>query len=68
LLEAQKYAPFDIAIGQAKTLDSYYIPTRYPNGLPGKSIPAHYYSKEDGDLCISYAGLILKNVKKYMKS
>ncbi|MGC1123342.1 MAG: HEPN domain-containing protein [Candidatus Methanofastidiosia archaeon] len=68
LLEAQKYASVDIAVGQAKTLDSYYIPTRYPNGLPGRNIPARYYLKEDADLCISCAELILKSVKKYMKS
>ena len=68
LLEAQKYAPIDITTEQTKTLDSYYIPTRYPNGLPGKNIPARYYSKEDGNLCINYPELILKNVKKYMKN
>lgn len=39
LLEAQKYASFDIAVGHAKTLDSYYIPTRYPNGLPDGAFP-----------------------------
>ena len=26
----------------AKKLDQYYIPTRYPNGLPG-GIPSRYY-------------------------
>ncbi len=29
-------------IKDAKRLDDYYIPTRYPNGLPGE-IPARYY-------------------------
>lgn len=68
LIEAQKHASFDIPQKYAKTLDSYYIPTRYPNGLPGTSIPARYYSKEDADICIKYAELILKSVKKYIKS
>ncbi|MBU6997645.1 MAG: HEPN domain-containing protein [Theionarchaea archaeon] len=68
LLEAQKYASFDIETRHAKTLDSYYIPTRYPNGLPGRSVPARYYSKEDADLCISCAELILKSVRESMKS
>jgi len=27
---------------QAKKLDKYYIPTRYPNGLPG-GIPSRYF-------------------------
>ena len=29
-------------INSAKKLDQYYIPTRYPNGLPG-GIPSRYY-------------------------
>ncbi|MGD2248291.1 MAG: HEPN domain-containing protein [Candidatus Methanofastidiosia archaeon] len=68
LIKAQEYASFDISLKYAKTLDSYYIPTRYPNGLPGTNVPAHFYSKEDAELCINYAELILKIVKKYMKS
>ena len=33
---------------EARKLDMYYIPTRYPNGLPG-DIPSQYYDdpKED---------------------
>ena len=33
-------------LGAAKTLDKFYIPTRYPNGLPD-SIPADVYTAED---------------------
>jgi HEPN domain-containing protein len=29
-------------IAQAKKLDRYYIPTRYPNGLPG-GVPSRYF-------------------------
>lgn len=29
-------------IKQAKKLDQYYIPTRYPNGLPG-GVPSRFY-------------------------
>jgi len=29
-------------VGSAKKLDQYYIPTRYPNGLPG-GIPSRYF-------------------------
>lgn len=68
LLEASEYESFAIPLTHAKTLDSYYIPTRYPNGLPGTSFPARYYSKEDADLCITYAESILKDVKKCMKN
>lgn len=34
------------ALAGAKRLDDYYIPTRYPNGLPG-DIPSRYYTDED---------------------
>jgi HEPN domain-containing protein len=32
-------------IARAKRLDDYYLPTRYPNSLPG-GIPAEYYDDE----------------------
>ena len=34
------------SLKQAKRLDDYYIPTRYPNGLPGE-VPARYYDDVD---------------------
>jgi HEPN domain-containing protein len=37
---------FQDAINQAKRLDRFYIPTRYPNGLPGGS-PFEVYTEED---------------------
>jgi HEPN domain-containing protein len=30
------------AVSRAKKLDRYYIPTRYPNGLPG-GVPSRYF-------------------------
>jgi len=48
-----------------KILDSYYIPTRYPNGLPG-GIPADVFNKEAAngavilaDEAVSYVSLLL---------
>lgn len=32
-------------LGRAKRLDDYYLPTRYPNALPGGT-PAEYYDDE----------------------
>jgi HEPN domain-containing protein len=69
VLDCSKYeSSFSDLLSQAKTLDTYYIPTRYPNGLVGNEIPAQYYSEEDASQCISYAGLILKTVKRFMSS
>jgi len=39
-------------------LDRFYIPTRYPNGLPG-GVPAHSYKKKDAIEAIRIAKKIL---------
>ena len=35
-------------------LDGYYVPTRYPNSLPG-SIPAHVYSRDVASEAVALA-------------
>lgn len=68
-LDCSKYEKdFSNLVNQGKVLDSYYISTRYPNGLVGNEIPSEYYSQEDADQCISYAELILKTVKRFIVS
>ena len=69
VLDCSKYeSDFSNFLSQAKVLDTYYIATRYPNGLVGNEIPAQYYSEEDASQCINYAGLILRIVKRFMSS
>ncbi|MBN2489180.1 MAG: HEPN domain-containing protein [Methanosarcinaceae archaeon] len=46
-------------------LDKHYIPPRYPDAFPSGS-PYEYYTKEDADKCINYAGLILAEVRNFM--
>jgi len=48
-------------------LDKEYIPSQYPDAFPSGS-PYEYYSKEDGQKCLNYAELILKEVKRLMKN
>ncbi|MGQ9553419.1 MAG: HEPN domain-containing protein [Anaerolineae bacterium] len=44
---------------KARVLDSYYIPTRYPNGFPvGK--PADYYSESQAQEAVRAAEAILQ--------
>ncbi len=50
----------------ARTLDMYYIPTRYPNGLGGDLAPTEFYEREDAEKCISSAELILKTAKTFL--
>lgn len=47
-------------------LDRYYIPTRYPNGLPDLT-PGEVYLKQDADICIRAARAILTSVKSIIK-
>ena len=47
----------------ARTLDMFYIPTRYPNGLGGDLAPAEFYEREDAEQCVSSAESILDTVK-----
>lgn len=48
---------------EAKELDQYYVPTRYPNGLPD-GIPHQFYNKKDAEKCVSYAKKILTLIKR----
>lgn len=52
----------------ARYLDTFYIPTRYPNGLPGLNVPAEFYTQTEAEKCIKSAELILTNVKKFIKA
>lgn len=51
------------ALKDAKRLDDYYIPTHYPNSLPGE-IPARYYDDEsEAEQALELANNIIKLVK-----
>ncbi|WP_438318828.1 HEPN domain-containing protein [Candidatus Caldatribacterium sp. SIUC1] len=47
----------------AKRLDTFYIPTRYPNGLSGELAPSEFYEEEDARKCLSSVESILQTVK-----
>jgi len=46
----------------SKSLDKYYIPTRYPNALPG-SIPSEAFDKDDAEKAISMAEKVIDFIK-----
>ena len=48
-------------------LDRFYIPTRYPNGLP-ELTPGEAYLDEDAEECIRQANQILAAVKSLLPS
>ena len=43
-------------------LDRFYIPTRYPNGLPDIT-PDEAFAAADADVCIEYANMIVEAVR-----
>lgn len=56
------------AVASAKKLDRYYIPTRYPNGLPG-GIPSRYFddpkeAEAAMQLAINAIGLIERKLEE----
>ena len=63
---AEQDAAFGALGAEAGALDQFYIPTRYPNGLPG-GIPAEAYTRTDGDralgLCRSVISLVGDKVR-----
>jgi HEPN domain-containing protein len=67
LMECTKInVKFNALSKDARTLDMFYIPTRYPNGLGGDLAPTEFYEKEDAERCISSAELILNTVKNFL--
>lgn len=48
-------------------LDKYYIPTRYPNGLPG-GIPSDAFVSADAQMAISMAEQVLDTVSSKLTS
>ena len=52
---------------EGATLDRYYIPTRYPNGLPDLT-PGKVYFQKDAELCIHTAQHILEEAGKLLET
>ncbi len=46
-------------------LDGYYIPTRYPNGLPD-GIPADVYTEQAAESAVSLAGQVVEVVSSLL--
>lgn len=59
---AQREAAFAARRGRWAILDSYYVPTRYPNGLPD-GIPARVYNREAADHAVALAEEVVTTVR-----
>jgi len=57
---------FKQIFSESKRLDRYYIPTRYPNGIPG-GIPYQVYDKEDFDNAFADLKLIIELCRRFLE-
>lgn len=60
----QAFADIKVAIAP---LDVYYIPARYPNGLPG-GIPSEAFTRDDAERALHMAGKAIGLVKQITSS
>jgi HEPN domain-containing protein len=64
---AAEYNPlFQEHLDDWAILDSFYIPTRYPNGLPD-DIPARVYNQQAGDRALALAGAVIVQVESWFR-
>ena len=60
-------ASFDVVKSVAMLLDKYYLPTRYPTGLPG-GVPHEVYDAVDSERALEIAGDVLEFVETRLAS
>ncbi|GAB4542340.1 MAG: HEPN domain-containing protein [Anaerolineae bacterium] len=56
-------ATFEELRQRAAPLDKYYIPTRYPNGLPG-GIPSEAFDQVDGERALELGQQVIRFVEE----
>lgn len=64
-VDLEIYDRFKNLTRPAMILDRFYIPTRYPNGLPDLT-PGEAYTKEDTNECIANASLIIERANLFL--
>ena len=56
---------FEVLINKISILDSYYIPTRYPNGLP-EGIPAEIFNRDAAEIAFKLAESTVQIITDYL--
>jgi HEPN domain-containing protein len=65
---ARAISPDFAAVERAARLDEYYIPTRYPNGLPG-GVPSRFYTDpEQAREAMRLARMVLELVEEHFQA
>jgi len=53
---------------QAGSLDQFYVPTRYPNGLPAPAVPSESYTAAQARSALADAERIMNAVRQFLVS
>ena len=64
--EKGKLSDLEMLAEKAALLDKFYIPTRYPNGLPDLT-PGQIYGKDDAQRGIEAAAMLIAASQEYMQ-
>ncbi len=62
---AKSFHDIESLVGDCASLDKYYIPTRYPDSLPG-GIPAEAFDKFDAERAMELAQKVLDEVRRWL--
>jgi len=54
--------------GEAALLDQFYIPTRYPNGLPSPAVPSETYTLAQAEASQEAAERVLRTVETFLRT
>ncbi|MGQ9468150.1 MAG: HEPN domain-containing protein [Anaerolineae bacterium] len=68
-LQGEKLDPSFANVREAGALlDQFYIPTRYPNGLPPPAIPSQSYTASQADMALEAAEQVLEVVGTFLRA
>jgi HEPN domain-containing protein len=67
--QCQKHDPaFAGVSGDTALLDQFYIPTRYPNGLPSPAVPSETYTEAQAKMAQEAAEKVLGLVETFLRT
>lgn len=66
-IQGEKIDPSFANLRETSALrDQFYIPTRYPNGLPSPAIPSQSYTASQADMALQAAEQVIETVRAFL--
>lgn len=67
--QCQAHDPaFASVADKAALLDQFYIPTRYPSGLPAPAVPSEFYGVAQAESALEAAGHVLRIAEAFLRT